>query len=1069
LKQTWEIEQETFRNKELGGLQGFVENVLLCDKLFALKQGYESTKIQNRKNEIIRETRKAGGIGRADFVIYINGDDIVIPVEVEAYGNITAGESQILQYQTDWRKKYGILTDGNEWRLYFDRWYETFYLADIFNKKSRFWEKWEQYISAETYYNMAFNSKGQQELFEAERLDPCKAENRPFFFNDITNLLRTFKTKIADLFPLLAHEERQIIEITYSYVIQFILYKVLIDNNYKKLKNDYEAFREWIKTALQTGKYDGIIKDIKKIAEYIYKNVYEPFRQKQEGINKRLLEQLKKTPTLDDIAPWLDIIMFIDRYNFADLRNELFGFVYENYLKELYHDENKGQYFTDPAVVNFMLQELGYTKEALQKTGGKNISIIDPSCGAGTFLYSAALAIKEAFDDGTAASSKKIEGLVNNNIFGLDIEEFPLFLAEMNILMQLLPIVVNARYSNLINDKIKLFITRDSIAEFLDTPINTTSANDKDTGKGLFDEFDTSNTPPYMRNREDIMEMFNSLEEDLSGRRRFDFVIGNPPYIGYNRCTNVSFAKKIKDKNDTSITMGNVYGVNLHTVPCRRKPYPPKPNLYAFFIALGLGLLKDSGKICYIIPQTILTAGDLDVLRYHLAKYTTIEKIVTFEGNLFIGRGIKQTKPVATSSLIFVAKKAAPQKNHNVRVINYKPYTEKQGSDFDAYFRSRNKETKNILQLDLLNNLDNWTFIKQNAALQQMNVGYKKNSLSIEEWRKNVLPNYNEFHFDVGFILDPQYYTADSNDAYPLLDFTGSLGYSKMFFENYYPKSKDKIQLTRNSRYATLDHQYNIVCRIKNFKKFMLIDKPLIFNMGQAAIIATDNKAEALFLFALLISSLNTRILENNCKNENEKEFLVSIKSIKQYIRIPKITTSSAPIKAEIVKQTEIMLNLEKYVLGDFVDFPSTAMQVFDYICIVGNTIVLTAGDRNYTAKIHTGKTKIVSNVVTAKYFTRGGIIHSKGINLQELRFLPIIDVEAQGEIKSYIDDLVFALYFNVPLPHLGLDKTSAIHADCEKNEFYSLVNADNNRKIQKTGCANEGTGGVRQAHPGGA
>ncbi|MDR0550871.1 MAG: N-6 DNA methylase [Spirochaetaceae bacterium] len=509
LQVIWNVNKEGFRTHELGKLQDFVRDIFESRDLFALAYGDLRTNNKNRKYEFTRETSKEGiGRGRADMVIFIKGEDIAIPVEVERLGNIHAGEHQILQYQTDWRKKYGILTDGNEWRLYFDRWYETFYLADILNKKSRFWEKWEQYISTETYYDMVFNIKGQQELFEAERLDPSAAENRPFFFNDITNLLRTFKTKIQALFPLWQEDERKAIETTYSYVIQFILYKVLIDNNYQKLKNDYQTFREWVKMALQTRKYNGIVKDIKKIAEYIYKNVYKPFRQKQEDINKRLIEQLSQTPTLEDISPWLDIIMFIDRYNFADLRNEIFGFVYENYLKELYHNENKGQYFTDPAVVNFMLQELGYTKEALEKTGGKNISIIDPSCGAGTFLYSAALAIKEAFDDGTAASSKKIEELVNNNIFGLDIEEFPLFLAEMNILMQLLPIVVNVKYSNVINDKIKLFITKDSISEFLDTPINEFGGNVKDTNKGLFDDFNKSNAPPYMRNREDIIEMF---------------------------------------------------------------------------------------------------------------------------------------------------------------------------------------------------------------------------------------------------------------------------------------------------------------------------------------------------------------------------------------------------------------------------------------------------------------------------------------------------------------------------------------------------------------------------------
>jgi hypothetical protein len=1040
LQEIWETNKEGFQKHELGKLQDYIKDIFECNRLFALTYGDLRKSNKKRKNEFTRETTKEGsGSRRADIVIFIDGEDIVIPVEVEKFGNIKAGEVQILQYQTDWRKKYGILTDGYEWRLYFDRWYDTFYLQDILDKKSDFWEKWKQYINQETYYDMTFNPKGQLQLFETERLNPCTPENRPFFFNDITTLLSTFKTKISALVPLFAKEDRQAIETTYSYVIQFILYKVLIDNNYKKLENEYETFREWIKKALQTKAYNEIIKGIKKIAEYIYKNIYEPFRQKQEDINKRLIEQLKKSPTLDDIAPWLDIILFIDRYDFSDIRNELFGFVYENYLKELYQDENKGQYFTDPAVVNFMLEELGYTKEAICKSDGKNISIIDPSCGAGTFLYSATLAIKEAFDKGNKTTSEKIENLVNNNIFGLDIEEFPLFLAEMNILMQLLPVVVTMKYSNPINEKLKLFITKDSIDEFLDTSINNGN-DDHNYNNGLFDGLNQGNTPTYMRDRKDLVEMFKSLEGDLSNRQRFDYVIGNPPYIGYNKCTNLPFAIKIKDKN-SKFTMGNVYGVNLNTVPHRVKPYPPKPNLFAFFIALGLGLLKEKGKICYIIPQTILTAGDLDVLRYHLSKYTTIEKIITFEGNLFIGRGIKQNKPIPTSSLIFIAKNTKPQNNHFVKVVNYLPYPNKQAESFDAYFRSNNKDVKNIKQTDLLNNLDNWTFIKQDICFYNFLSIYKNNSNTIENWRKLVLNDYDEFCFDVGFILDKQYYSTNQNNKYPILDFKQSIGYSKMLFKEYYPKNKNKIQLTRNSRYATLDHKYNIVCRIKNFQKFMLIFEPIIFNMGQAAIIATDNKNEAFFLFALLNSLLNYKILEINNKTENEKEFLVSIKTIKQYIRIPKITANNKQIKAEIIKQTEALLDLEKLVINDLVDFPSTTMQAFDFVRVENNNLVLTSGNKDKVGKIKRGKSDIVKSAITDEYFSKSYIIPNKEINITELRSLTAIDYDEQKKIKGYIDDLVFALYFDLSIDNLGIENNDNIHKTVSKNEFYSLVN----------------------------
>ncbi len=67
--------------------------------------------IIKEKNEFTIEISKEGG--NADFVIFINGEDIVIPVEVERHGNIKAGREQLLRYQKDWDKKYGILTESH--------------------------------------------------------------------------------------------------------------------------------------------------------------------------------------------------------------------------------------------------------------------------------------------------------------------------------------------------------------------------------------------------------------------------------------------------------------------------------------------------------------------------------------------------------------------------------------------------------------------------------------------------------------------------------------------------------------------------------------------------------------------------------------------------------------------------------------------------------------------------------------------------------------------------------------------------------------------------------------------
>ena len=503
--------------------------------------------------------------------------------------------------------------------------------------------------------------------------------------------------------------------------------------------------------------YSVIINEIKNISEYIANNIYNPFKKEQQSIHQNLIKNLKEDLTIDEIAPWLDLILFINKYNFAGLKNEIFGFIYENYLKDLYSDKNKGQYFTDPAVVNFMTQEIGYTENKIKEREPEDkISIIDVSCGAGTFLYSAVDRLIDSFDDGTKEQAKHIAGLIDKNIFGLDIAEFPLYLAEMNILMRMLPLIVNDSYENPIKDKLKIFKTKDSIAEFLKTGIN---AKIEENGV-LFDLKPRSlDYPSFMRSEEDLKAMLESLQANGMRRERFDYVIGNPPYIGYLECCKqkIEFIQKIKDKKDTSITLGNVYGVNLHSIPNNGKKYRPNPNLYAFFIALGLALLKDDGKMAYIIPQTILTAGDLDVLRYHLAHRTTIEKIITFEGNMFIGRGLKQNRPVPTSSLIFVLQKSNPSANHKIKIINYKPYTEKQGTDFEAYINSKNKNTKEIRQNELKENIANWNFIKWDKIIIDLYFAYKNNNEDINIYYDHKLANnlfHSHFYFDGGYNID---------------------------------------------------------------------------------------------------------------------------------------------------------------------------------------------------------------------------------------------------------------------------------------------------------------------------
>lgn len=150
LKKQWETDKETYKTKELGGLQEFVSNVFECSELFNIKRGSESAKDKNRRNEYIRENSK--NQRRADFVIFYKGNEIVIPVEVEKYENIKAGIGQLANYQNDYQKSYGILTDGFEWRFYNNTVYKSFTLTEMFERPSELKTFWEDYLKEENYY-----------------------------------------------------------------------------------------------------------------------------------------------------------------------------------------------------------------------------------------------------------------------------------------------------------------------------------------------------------------------------------------------------------------------------------------------------------------------------------------------------------------------------------------------------------------------------------------------------------------------------------------------------------------------------------------------------------------------------------------------------------------------------------------------------------------------------------------------------------------------------------------------------------------------------------------------------
>lgn len=1054
LKNKWSREKEFYKIQEVGsGTQIFVKDVLHCEDLFKLKKSLKSTPPEKRKNEFLEEviTKERR---QSDIVIYISSD-IVIPVEIERYQNIEAGKKQLLNYQIDLDKKYGILTDGYHWRFYNNNIFRKFNLNQILDKTDIFWEFWKEYIKPEFYYLLFFETFGQLSLLKQDKL-PVE-QNRQMFFEDITNLIRGFKNKlkVEGYFNGIDKKtkEKMATEITYAYIIQFILYKTLVDNNFGTFEEEFEKRVEKIHKYIKTKRYKDIMGIIEDISAKISENIYRPFKEEQNFIQNKLSKLYRSIENeLSEVSPWLDIFVFIKKYNFANIENEIFGYIYENYLKELYEETKKGQYFTDPAIVNFMLQQIGFTPAELKERYNKDkntISLIDTACGSGTFLYSAVNEIIKSFGNHSEEKSKQIEEIVNNNIFGLDIEEFPLYLAEMNILMRMLPLIITEKYNNPVFKKIKVFKTKDSIAEFRDTALANTMHDFKVRSKQLSFRISGLEYKSYVREESDLEEMKKSLEKTPKiPRCRFDYVIGNPPYVGYNECSKqkVPIFELIKQKEEK---LNNIYSVNLHSTPNKPKKYRPNPNLYAFFIALGIKLLKDKGKLCYIIPQTILTAGDLDVIRYHLAKFTTIEKIIIFSGKMFIGRGLRQNKRVATSSLIFVLNRKMPEPLHKIEIINYKNPNDNIEKTLQNILDGKNISKNKTLQEKLLNNVANWNFVKQSRKFLDFYIKYNEITENISIYYEHSLANYrfnNKFFFDSGYSIDERrllkerpsqeyyYYPKLNNNFWTLKDYRG-------FWPNIRSGISPLIIKLRqaNQGYNLLDSKYKIIWSYANPSRFHFTDLPVIWARNQICAIGSENKEEIFYLFALLNSSIISSVLNFNLKSEHEKNLLISTTSIKEFVRVPKINKGNQYIKDEIIKCAEDLLNLEGKILSNFVDFSNIMVQKYDSVSVKDCHLVLKWNNEVTKLDIRENL-NLIKKVIYEKYNKEGLISDKQSISLSELKDLPVIDYKKQNQIKEYIDDLIFALYFNIPIENFGLNKAIEIKSKLLNNKYYNFI-----------------------------
>jgi len=220
-------------------------------------------------------------------------------------------------------------------------------------------------------------------------------------------------------------------------------------------------------------------------------------------------------------------------------------------MKKISNEKLNGIVYTPKRIVNLILDNVNYTTEY-------NIhskKIIDPSSGVGAFL----VVVVDKFINSALKNNKttnNIKSLLESNIYGFDIDK---------------EAVENCR-SNLNNVAKKYSI--------LDVNWNLLCIDSL--------------------NREIVSKYF----------KKFDFVVGNPPYI---RIQHLGKERRGKIQREWSLCQ---YG---------------STDIFIAFFELGYNLLNDRGKLGYITPNTFLKTKAGESLRYFLKESKSLKTLIDFE------------------------------------------------------------------------------------------------------------------------------------------------------------------------------------------------------------------------------------------------------------------------------------------------------------------------------------------------------------------------------------------------------------------------------------------------------
>lgn len=292
-------------------------------------------------------------------------------------------------------------------------------------------------------------------------------------------------------------------------------------------------------------------------------------------------------------------LWILNQFDFSHVDRDILGELYENYLPL---DERKklGEFYTPKPIIDYILTSIGYNVDE----DIENKNLLDPSCGSGGFLVRATRRLIAKYlkkfnkaSDEDLFNKSKWKGIISTlspeeseiiieavkkHIHGMDINPFACHIAEMNLLFQIIDLYKNVVDANPEYEIGKFNIYRtDSIRRIKQPDLNDFRYNQiRDEQRGIY-------------------EIKNG---------KFDFVVGNPPYVKTQELT-----QDDKDAYKDYKTASNSY------------------DIYVLFFELGIRLLKSDGILGFICSNRFTNVNYGKNLRKLILKKSIIEEYVDFK------------------------------------------------------------------------------------------------------------------------------------------------------------------------------------------------------------------------------------------------------------------------------------------------------------------------------------------------------------------------------------------------------------------------------------------------------